>query len=138
MIREITLEQSKNFHYYKYNTRFYTHGIKADTCIIIDNLETYYNKKEEVIYVDSHEYYNKTEPGESSEITKDMLNELITYLGWHYWSINLYYYDYEEAMIIIKRNDTEYLSEMDKLEMDILTDDLIQNKNTKQSLSSYY
>ena len=51
MIREIPLEESKHYPIYKYATKPYKRGIKEDTCLLLDNIETYYNKEDKMVYI---------------------------------------------------------------------------------------
>ena len=97
----------------------------------------YYNKKEEIIYVESFEFFqdiNKTIEG-NGEITRTMINELTEYLGWKNWSIKLYYYDYEEAMITIRlKKDTK--SHNDQLKANSLINDFKQKIMKKPIIDS--
>ena len=132
MIEEISLEKSINYQNYRQNTGLYSKGIHADTCIIVDGLETYYNRKEEVIYVENHDYFNQTigSVERKGQITKNMLNELVNYLNWENWSISVYYYTFEKAIIMIKKIKDEQNS-IKHLDMDVLHDDLLQVEDKK-------
>ncbi|MDO5825477.1 MAG: hypothetical protein Q4Q22_03780 [Methanosphaera sp.] len=132
MIDEISLKDSRNYQNYMQNTDLYNRGIHADTCIIVDSLETYYDRKNQIVYVENYEYFNEMTGNveRKGQITKKMLKELMDYLDWNNWSISIYYYTYEKAIIMIKQiNDNQ--SSLRNLEMDVLNDDLLQNDDKK-------
>lgn len=141
MIKEISLAESKHFKKYEYKTYLYERGIKADICIIVDGLETYYNRSEEIIYIESFEFFNagKEVVGSTNDMSKDMLKELIKYLGWKNWGINLYYYDYEEAMITIKHIKKEKSPILKDINMGMFSDNpILENIKNIPSINSIY
>ncbi len=105
MIQEIALNDTEYYSNYSYPCRYYERGIKADICLKVDDLETYYSKQNEEVYVHSGEVFeiHGISRGEKIPLTNGMLNELVEYLQWENWSINVHYYDYEDAMLIIKK-----------------------------------
>lgn len=128
MIKEIPLNKSQHYHQYKYDTKLYTRGIKADTCIKIDNLETYYNRKEEKLYIESHEQFHEEDNTECYDeaLTKKNIQQLMEYLEWQDWNIKIHYYDYDEAIICITHTKTPIQPHKNKLEMDFINHDLLQ------------
>ena len=74
LIKEVSLEESEHFNHYEYSTYLYEKGIKADTCIIVDGLETYCNKLEEVVYIESFEFFKEynRDVERSGEISGDI------------------------------------------------------------------
>ncbi len=138
MIREIPLEESKHYSIYKYATRPYKRGIKVDTCLLLDNIETYYNKEDKIVYIESFDFFHINDKIEGNgEITRKMLRELTKYLGWKNWSIKLYYYDYEEAVITIRLKKDKKLKNKKNLAMNSLIDDLKQIIPEKPSIGAY-
>lgn len=134
MIKEIELKESKNYEKYKHNDCLYESGIKADTCILLENMEVYYDKENQIIYFESFEsFYLRGESlDETCEITNDMFKEIIQYLGWKKWVMKLYYYDYEEAVISIKSLDKKKKNKENKLSIGSLINNYYKSVSLKK------
>ncbi len=98
MIKEIPLEKSEIYKIFYEDSKW---PIKADSLLMMDDAEVYYSKQDEIIYINDIHLQNNEECYKL--LTKDSLNTLMSYLKWDNYAMGVYYYNFDEGMLSIKK-----------------------------------
>ena len=98
MITRKPLKTSEIFETF-YKESFYP--IKADYMLILNEIEIYYSKKDEIIYIDDLNMMTKR--GEDETIYKEELEELLKYLNWDNYILGLYPTSPDSSILCLKK-----------------------------------